>query len=142
MLAFKATNGKGNNLFIDNIAVDIRYKNDVAIAQLITPSVASCNKDISPVVQLINKGNANLASVKISYIIDGGNTVLSNWMSNLQKDDSISVTLNSSTISVGKHQIKLFTALPNGMADGCTLNDTIVANLHYTNRCITFKRRL
>ncbi len=123
--AFKATNGKGNNLFLDNINIDVLYKNDIAVTKFISLINTTCDKEIKPVVILMNKGFSNITSCKINYSIDGGNIVSTNWNGNLNKNDSVVVTLNSSTVSAGNHAIKIFSILLNNVTDNYNLNDTI-----------------
>lgn len=135
-LAFKATNGKGNNLFIDNIIIDARFKNDAGIAKLNEKALSGCNKNISPAIQLVNKGNAILTSAKIAYTIDGANEITTNWNGSLKSDDSVTVALNSIVTTAGTHTIKIYSSMPNGFTDYFTLNDTLVASFYVSQNSL------
>ncbi len=132
MFAFRSVNGKGNNLFIDNIGVDVRYKRDIAITSLISPINASCDTIIYPKVVLKNNGNNSINSLQINYAVDGGSIVTTNWNGNLAKNDSVIVTLNQTTVSRGNHQIKVYSLLPNNFNDEYNMNDTLVSNFFVT----------
>ena len=132
MFAFREVNGKGNNLFVDNINVDVRYKIDAALVKIISPIDALCNTDITPQIQIKNKGNNTITSLKINYIIDGGQMVLSNWTGNLKKEDSTIVTLNTAVVNAGNHTIKIYSLLPNNLNDEYVLNDTLKSSFFIT----------
>ena len=125
MFAFRSVNGKGNNLFLDNIKIDVRYKNDVAVLQVLSPVNASCDNTITPQIKIANKGNNTITSLKIKYVVDGGNIVSSNWNGSLKKDDSTFVNLAAIPVNTGHHQIVVYSLLPNNSADEFVLNDSI-----------------
>ncbi len=132
MFAFKSVNGKGNNLFIDNIGFDVRYKRDIAINSLSSPINASCDTIIYPKVIVKNNGNNSINSLKINYAIDGGSIVNTNWNGNLTKNDSTIITLNQTTVSRGNHQIKVYSSLPNNLNDEYLMNDTLLSTFFIT----------
>lgn len=132
MFAFRSLNGKGNNLFIDNIGVDVRYKRDIAISSLISPINASCDTIIYPKVVVKNNGNNNINTLQINYAVDGGSVVNTNWNGNLGKNDSVIITLNQTTVTRGNHQIKVYTLLPNNLNDEYNMNDTLANNFFVT----------
>jgi hypothetical protein len=132
MFAFKSVNGKGNNLFLDNINIDVRYKRDVELVKLISPLDATCSKEVIPQILIKNKGNNTITSLKINYAIDGGNTVTTNWVGNIKKDDSTIIQLNSTTTNAGKHQLTIYSYLPNNLNDEFVVNDTIRSDFFIT----------
>lgn len=126
-IQFKGVNGKGNNIYIDNITVDITYKTDVAVSMVSNQLVnGSCSNTVAPQINFTNKGNNTISTVSIRYTIDGTAPVITNWSGNLIKNNAIGLALNTSTVGVGKHVIKIYSHLPNGIADDFMLNDTLV----------------
>jgi hypothetical protein len=125
MFAFRSVNGKGNNLFLDNINIDVRYKRDVELLKIVSPIDATCNNNIIPQILIKNRGNNTITSLKISYTIDGESAVTTNWIGNIGKEDSTIIQLNASTTNAGNHQIIIYSYLPNNLNDEYVLNDTI-----------------
>ncbi|MCX6208775.1 MAG: T9SS type A sorting domain-containing protein, partial [Bacteroidetes bacterium] len=123
--AFRAVNGKGNNLFLDNIGIAVLFKTDMAVSNLISLSNTSCDRTIQPVVTLVNKGYNSITSSKINYSIDGGDIITTNFTGNINKGDSAQISLNVSNLSSGNHTIKIYSSLPNNTADSYLLNDTL-----------------
>lgn len=122
--AFKATNGRGNNLFLDNISVDVLFGNDVAIAGITNIHDADCDATIHPQIKLVNKGYNNISSAQIIYLVDGANVITTNWQGNLIKNDTALVQLNAANISTGNHTITIFINKVNNQNDAFTDNDT------------------
>ena len=136
--AFRCVNGKGNNLFLDNINIDVRYKNDLAVT-LVNPQLFSkCDNQLNATATIINKGNNIITSAKINYQIDGGNVITTNWSGSLKKDETAVVNIAASGLTQGNHQIKMFSSLPNNIADNFILNDTILTNFYVQETTVTF----
>ena len=128
MVAFRSVNGLGNNIFLDNINVAAVYKNDAAIASILQPAINNCKQNISPVINLYNNGNSSIQSAQISYSIDGGNNITTNWSRALQKGDSVLINLSKTNVSAGNHNIKIFVSSVNQTADDFHANDTMLAS--------------
>ncbi len=128
LIGFRGYNGRGNNLFLDNINVAVRFKNDAGISAIAQPSGTTCNTQIAPQVKIKNQGNNTITSIKLSYVIDGGNTVSSTLNLALKKDADTLVTLALQNIAAGSHILKLYTSLPNNIADEFVLNDTLTTS--------------
>lgn len=124
-LSFKATNGKGNNLFLDNISVEVLFKNDAAVVDIENIHNTDCDESINPKIKLVNKGINNITAAQISYSIDGLNIISTNWQGNLAKNDSALVELNSSNIISGNHTIAVFISSVNNQNDSYAANDSI-----------------
>lgn len=125
-LQFKAVNGKGNNIYVDNVMVEINYKTDLALS-LVNKDIVpkGCNTLIEPQVNFTNKGNNTITTASIRYTIDNGSPITTNWNGNLLKNNAVALALNTSNATVGKHVLKLYSHLPNNVADDFMLNDTI-----------------
>jgi hypothetical protein len=69
-LAFVGINGKGNNLYLDNIAVTGQPLSDVAITRVIDPSVVTCNTSALPVIELRNAGSDDVHTLSLAFTLN------------------------------------------------------------------------
>lgn len=96
---------------------------DAGISEINYPSGTICSTTFTPEVTIKNYGASPLTSVVINYEIDGGMTMTQNWTGNLNTTQSALVQLPQQTVSGGAHTVTVWTALPNGNADGDGAND-------------------
>ncbi len=127
-------NGKGNNLFFDNINLAVRYKTDATIAQVLQPIANGCSKTVAPQVMLKNVGNQSLTACKIGFQIDNGAINSVNFAGLLKRDSSTTLNLPTSMLATGEHALKVFSYLPNNIADANTVNDTLVYRFTITQQ--------
>lgn len=128
-LSFKAVNGKGNNLYIDNIKLDVKYNTDISPISIEQPFSQPCNNNIVPQVKIANKGNSAITNFKITALVDGANPVVTNFNGLIAKNGIAFIALNAlSNLSIGKHQLKIITSLPNNKIDDFLSNDTLLAD--------------
>ncbi|MFP5041261.1 S8 family serine peptidase [Parasediminibacterium sp. JCM 36343] len=128
LVGFRGYNGEGNNLFLDNINMTLRYKIDIAANSITQINTSSCSNIVKPQIAIKNLGNTLIKSCDIGMQIDGGTISTTHFTGNLQKDDSATVTLSTQTLKPGLHSIKVFTSLPNQTADDNILNDTLASS--------------
>jgi len=125
IIGFRGYNGKGNNLFFDNINVAVRYNNDASITGMVSPKKYECQSTIAPQVLLKNTGNNTINTCKIGYQIDQlplQNIVI---VSSIKKDSILLVNLPNQTFTTGLHTIKVYSFSPNNTIDKFGLNDTL-----------------
>ena len=111
--------------------------NDAAIAAIVTPATVSarpsfystgndvCAGSIAPVVTLANMGSNTLTNVDIHFHLDAGSATMYAWSGSLAPGATSNVTLPSTPISNGAHQLNVWTEMPNGTNDANTLNDQL-----------------
>lgn len=130
-LSFKAVNGKGNNLYLDNIQLDIKYKTDISPISIEQPFSQACNNSIVPQIKIANNGNSVITSCKITALVDNSNPVITNFTGTIQKNGIAFIALNTiQNLTPGKHKLKIVTSLPNNVADDYTINDTLLSNFY------------
>lgn len=125
-VAFKSFNGRGNNLFIDNINIEALYKDDISVidVQLIQENI--CSNSVSPIIKIKNNTNQLITSFSIGYIINNKiqNLISTNYSINANEIKSI--TLNNLTLPTGISTIQFYCALNS---DKNKLNDTILKEI-------------
>ena len=129
-LQFRAINQFGNNMHLDDINIDKKIfpNNDAGVIAIEKPDSKVCTGTQAPVVVIKNYGKINLTSVKINYQIDAAGPVTTfDWTGNLARNQTTKVTLATATLgAVGNHSIRVYTTLPNNVADEDRTNDTLV----------------
>jgi subtilisin family serine protease len=123
---FKSTNGKGNNLFLDNINIKISYNNDANILSYLEPIINDCSNYIAPKIIVKNNGNNTITNLKIGYTIDNNLPVFTNFTGTILKDSLAKIGLTNVAIAHGKHTIKSFISNINNGIDGYNNNDTLI----------------
>lgn len=73
LLAFNAQNAEGNNLYLDDIVVDVQqqYDIDLSIEEIITPAFVSCENVITPSILVKNLGRVAVNNFTAQYTING-----------------------------------------------------------------------
>ena len=103
--AFKSVNGKGNNLFIDNINLIKKYKRDISITNISKPNLPTCDKVINPEITVRNLGTQVVNNLTINYFVDNNSAIVTNWTGTLNANDSTKIILNSSAVIEGSPSI-------------------------------------
>ncbi|NSL85499.1 T9SS type A sorting domain-containing protein [Chitinophaga sp. Mgbs1] len=104
---------------------------DASLTAISGTNGKQCDNRITPVVTLRNKGRNPLTSINILYRINNGNVATYAWRGNLASLTETTVTLPSSTVSIGVYNLKAYTNLPNGLPDANTANDTITSRFNF-----------
>lgn len=98
--------------------------NDASVVDIINPLGDNCAGSITPTVVLRNRGSNNLTSATISYAIDNGSVTNFSWTGTLTPGSSVNVNLPSFTTTLGIHNFKSYSTLPNGLPDPSAIYDT------------------
>jgi len=117
-LAFVGHNGYGNNLYIDNIKISQTEISDIALLNVVSPSIVHCQS--SPIIQfqVSNLGTSLVTSFKMEYTLNADATIIQQF-NNLQLDvgETETFSLNAISLQPGTNNIKLKISLPNGIPD-------------------------
>jgi len=105
----------------------VLYNNDVKALAVVSPSNASiyCAASIIPRLTIRNLGALTLTSVRLNVVVDGGEPVVTNITLSLPSLQETNLLGNAITAVAGHHSVKIFTTLPNGVADQQPFNDTV-----------------
>ena len=93
--------------------------------------VPVCPGDLTPRVEIVNRGNSTITSLTVSVQLNS-NAPLTTTVNglNLTYGNVTTVTLPTITLIAGTNVIKVTTSSPNGGADGATANDVITTTLN------------
>ncbi len=104
--------------------------NDIGVAALLSPAVPFAPGSYPIQVRINNYGANTITSATIKYSINNAAPVTYSYSGTLNPCDTVSLTISSSNVNFvlgTAYSIKVWTELPNGQADGNSLNDTLNA---------------
>lgn len=128
IVVFRATNGYGNNIFLDNINIAPKYDRDMQVTAIINPVAVQCAGSITPLVTVRNNGIQTVDSYRVGYIVDNGTPVVSPVINTpLAPGATTNVTLAAFTPAAGNHTFRSYTQDPvsaSGSGEQLPGNDT------------------
>lgn len=127
-LAFVATNGKGNNLYIDNVVINDQVVNDIGLTGIESPGLVHCQTNPGIQFKVKNFSTANIISFQAQRSVNGGNPVSQTFSSSLAVGEEKIFALNAVTLLTGLNQIELTITLPNGLPDTSPGNNILTFN--------------
>ncbi|RTL60372.1 MAG: T9SS type A sorting domain-containing protein [Sphingobacteriales bacterium] len=117
----------------DGCAPVALFSRNVKAQQITSPVASVCSGNIQPALKIKNLGSTTLTSLQITANVDNGAiTGITNWTGNLASLSETTITLNSiSGLIPGKHNLTVYTSLPNGAPDQFVQNDTAKSSFVY-----------
>src|SRR5574343_2782 len=106
---------------------------DASVIDIVNPKGDNCPGSLIPTVVLKNRGSSNLTSATISYKIDNGTVTTFAWTGTLTPGATANVTVPAFTSTLGVHNFKAWSTLPNGIADPATAYDTSAIDFVISN---------
>jgi len=104
--------------------------NNAQPGDLITPDAPLCSDDTTISITLVNSGLVALTTCSLNYSINGGTPVSTQWTGNLAPQaDTMAVVESNITFASGS-DLKVWTSMPNGVADSSANNDTVGVTLY------------
>ncbi len=124
---FRAKNGYGQNLYLDDISVKAVIKpiRDAGILSISSPARNICNGNVTPAMVITNLGEDSLRKLTVSYSVDGGSVNTLTWFGNLAKFQQETVTFDEIALNTGSHLIKFSIHSPNDLQDEQAANDSL-----------------
>jgi hypothetical protein len=126
IVGFKTVNRYGNNLYIDEVQLNVYASmRDAAVSSITEPSKVLCLRDFTPVVKIASLGQDTLRNVKVLFRVDNGPLDSVMWTGVLGKAQEAAVPLKLVSLTTsGSHLLTVYTKQPNGLEDHATSNDT------------------
>lgn len=124
-LVFEATNGYGNNLYLDNIQVATGSINDIALTGVNGPGAVICIDSPKPELTVQNLGSAAITRLTITPTVNG-QAVAEQLFTNLNivSGGAVDLTLNSITLTNGSNTVQFTVSNPDAPADELPANNT------------------
>jgi hypothetical protein len=133
-IAFEATNGYGNNLYLDNVAILSDAFIDLAIESLVRPSPVSCETSISPLILLKNNGTITINSVNVRILANSQNPIIQSFNNlTIAPGGEAVIAINSLALQAGLNNLSFTLQNPNGNIDANPANDVLARQLVINN---------
>lgn len=142
-VVFEATNGYGNNLYLDNVQVMVGAANDVAVRQVTGPGPVLCEPNPRPHLIVQNLGSALVNELSVSTIVNG-NLLSTQAFTNLNLPSGAEkeIVLNPIAMDDGSNAVQFSVANP-AATDEVPDNNSIVHNwtIEGTRETIPLRQR-
>jgi hypothetical protein len=101
---------------------------DPGITAVNAPSGSYCTTTIDPEVVVTNFGLLTLTSFDLTYDVDGGSSMVYNWVGSMASGGTATITLPSMVVGSGSHTFNVVVSNPNGGTDDNPTNDTAASS--------------
>lgn len=128
LIKFRAVNAKGNNLYLDDIKVNVvkALNRDAHLLSINALPQYICDGMPSPEITFSNDGKDVLKNLDISYTVNNGPVVKNSWSGNLNSNTQTAFNIGQLPTQLpGSYQLTVFTSKPNGLEDESPMNDTL-----------------
>lgn len=132
-LAFVGINDWGNNLYLDNISLVVGEFQDLALQNMISPSLVTCNENSAPLILVRNIGTIPTKEFKIEVSVN--NAALQTTQVNgidIPSNENIKIELPSVEFQPGMNSLRIKVSEPNGVPDENPANNeqtfTVIVN--------------
>ncbi len=99
--------------------------NDAQMQAINSPTGTNCATSITPEIEVFNRGQNALTSFNVNWSLDQGPTQTQAWTGNLPSLGTVTITLPTTPINAGNHDLVIWTSDPNGVNDDDPTNDTL-----------------
>ncbi|MCG8320939.1 MAG: choice-of-anchor J domain-containing protein [Cytophagales bacterium] len=134
LVAFKAQNAGGNNLYLDDIRVtaEQQYDIDLSIEEIIAPAVISCENTVTPSILIKNLGTVPVNNFSAGYNVNGEpQTGLESLT--LNPGEERTLEFQAITLEDGDYAFDFRLINPSGQADQNPDNNSAVINQRTDN---------
>lgn len=117
-IAFIGINNYGNNLYLDNINLFTEETTDAVLLSLTTPSLVTCQGQLSPHILVQNAGSTELTEVTVQFQLNGGTPQTLNVTGlNLSFGQEEEIALPAMALAEGLNTLDVTLQNPNGAPD-------------------------
>ena len=120
VLVFIGVNDWGNNLYLDDIEIEVDPANelDIAVEEILSPARLSCLTNIIPAVRVKNEGLSSVSSFEVTYQIDDRPaTSFVNRDFPLEPEETELLTFEALNLEPGLHTLSVGVSEPNLLVD-------------------------
>jgi len=113
-VVFEATNGYGNNLYLDEIQIVTGAAYDLAAGKVLAPAPVICDATPTPVISIQNLGSQTVANVRVTPVINGTSGIAQTFTNvNLTSGAETQITLNPIALATGNNTIEFRVSNPD-----------------------------
>jgi len=127
-IAFVGVNDYGNNLYIDNVAVQNFPITQYTLNSLVSPSPVSCTNTSSPVISLTNGGNIAITSFTLNYYVNNQKSTKI-VTATINPNETKNITLPQVSFIPGNNTFAVAINSPNGIPSVTAPTDSINVNV-------------
>ena len=129
-LAFIATNGFGNNTYLDNIELQAKSNIDLELFEISSPGIVSCSSATEPMIKVFNRGTEIINHFYVTVELNGVQ-VSDDYISQpIRPGEVFEFNLSPLTdLTEGEHQVSFAIHHPNSTPDENPTNNQIIQPL-------------
>ncbi len=131
---FEATNGNGNNLYVDNVQLSAGELYDMTVVAALSPAPVFCNPSAAPVVQVQNMGSTNVTRLNVVTEVNGTTSASQSFTNlTLTPGATSDLTLAALRLTQSNNTIKVTVSNPDALNDETPANNAFTFNRIFDN---------
>lgn len=127
-IIFEATNGYGNNLYLDNVAVLTSDIVDLALSSMQSPGPVICTNNPAPTVTIKNMSSFTVTSFTVAATVNGNVQTQTFTNQSLTTGQEQIFTLNPISLANGINTLHIEVSNPNDLTDQNQQNNALDFN--------------
>lgn len=141
-LIFEATNGNGNNLYLDNVQVSTGELNNVRVVSLVEPGPVFCEQKPRPVIAVQNLGTEIVNRLQVLTQVNGiTNAVETITGLSMTPGTMTNITLSALNLSTASNTINISITNPDALSDDSPTDNAITVTRIFNSQKETIPLR-